>query len=418
MLIVSSTDRLVDEDRLEAPLERGVLLDVLAVLVERRRADGVELAAGEHRLEQVRGVHRALGGARPDDRVELVDEQDHLALGVLDLLEDGLEALLELAAELGAGDQRAEVERDDALVLEPLGHVAADDPLGEPLDDGRLADAGLADQDRVVLRPPAEDLDDPPDLVVATDDRVELSRPRLDGQVAAVLLERRVGAFGVRRRDALTAADALERLEQRLATGRMALEQLLGLAAGLGDREQEMLGRDVFVAETLGLGLGQLDHAPGARVHRHRAARDPRAPGQDRRELAAEAGQVDAEPAERLGRDAVVRLDERGQDVLGIEDRAVESLGGRLGGDDGLLGLLGEAFELHIRVSQRGSGWSMRSKRVRAAARASSDRLVGRMTLALTYRSPWPVALKRGIPWPRSRNVRPGWVPGGIVSRT
>ncbi len=30
---------LADEDRLESPLERGVLLDVLAVLVERRRAD-------------------------------------------------------------------------------------------------------------------------------------------------------------------------------------------------------------------------------------------------------------------------------------------------------------------------------------------------------------------------------------------
>ena len=145
--------RLVDEDRLEAPLERGVLLDVLAVLVERRRADGVQLAAGEHRLEQVGGVHRALGRAGADDRVELVDEQDDPALGVLDLLEDGLEALLELAAELGAGDQRAEVERDDPLVLEPLGHVAADDPLGEALDDGRLADAGLADQDRVVLGP-------------------------------------------------------------------------------------------------------------------------------------------------------------------------------------------------------------------------------------------------------------------------
>ena len=73
--------RLVDEDRLEAALEGGVLLDVLAVLVERRRADRVELAAGEHRLEQVRGVHRALGRAGADDRVELVDEQDDLALG-------------------------------------------------------------------------------------------------------------------------------------------------------------------------------------------------------------------------------------------------------------------------------------------------------------------------------------------------
>ena len=112
--------RLVDEDRLEAALERGVLLDVLAVLVEGGRADRVQLAAREHRLEQVRGVHRALGGAGADDRVELVDEQDDLAVAVLDLLEDGLEPLLELATELGAGDERAQVERDDALVLQPL----------------------------------------------------------------------------------------------------------------------------------------------------------------------------------------------------------------------------------------------------------------------------------------------------------
>ena len=136
---------------------------------------------------------------------------------------------------LAPGDERAEVERDDALVLEPLGHVAADDPLGEALDDRRLADAGLADQDRVVLGAPRQDLDDAADLVVAADDRVELARPRLGGQVAAVLLERGVGALGVRRRDALAATDALERLQDRLAARRVALEQGLGLAADLGD---------------------------------------------------------------------------------------------------------------------------------------------------------------------------------------
>ena len=151
MEIVSSTVGLVDEHRLEAPLERRVLLDVLAVLVERRGADGVQLAAGEHRLEQVGGVHGALRGARAHDRVQLVDEQDDLALGVLDLLEHRLEALLELAAVLGAGDQRAQVERHDALLLEALGHVAAHDALGEALGDGGLAHARLADEHRVVL---------------------------------------------------------------------------------------------------------------------------------------------------------------------------------------------------------------------------------------------------------------------------
>ncbi len=110
--------RLADVDRLEAALERGVLLDVLLVLVERGRADGAQLAAGEHRLEQVGRVDRALGRAGADDRVQLVHEQDDLALGVRDLLQDGLQALLELAAVLRAGEQGADVEADDLAVAQ------------------------------------------------------------------------------------------------------------------------------------------------------------------------------------------------------------------------------------------------------------------------------------------------------------
>ncbi len=48
---------------------------VLAVLVERGRADHAQLAARQHRLEHVAGVHReSLAGARADDGVQLVDE--------------------------------------------------------------------------------------------------------------------------------------------------------------------------------------------------------------------------------------------------------------------------------------------------------------------------------------------------------
>ena len=119
--------RLADVHLLEAALERGVLLDVLAVLVERRRADEPQLAAREHRLDHVAGVDRTFGAARADERVQLVDERDDLALGVGDLLQHGLEPLLELAAVLRAGDHRADVERDDALVAQTLGHVALDD---------------------------------------------------------------------------------------------------------------------------------------------------------------------------------------------------------------------------------------------------------------------------------------------------
>ncbi len=179
---------LLDHDRLEAALEGGVLLDVLAELVERGGADALQLAARERRLQDVGGVDGALRGAGADERVQLVDEEDGV-VGAAQLLDDLLEPLLELAAVLRAGHERADVEGEDALVGEGLGDVAADDAMGQALRDGRLADAGLADEGRVVLAAPREDLDDALDLLLATDDRVELARARGLGQVDAQLVD-------------------------------------------------------------------------------------------------------------------------------------------------------------------------------------------------------------------------------------
>ncbi len=103
-------------------------------------------------FEHVAGVHGAFGFAGADHGVQLVDEQDDLAFLLRQIVQHGLEALFELAAELGAGDECAHVEREDALALQALGHFAVDDALGEAFHDGGLADAGLADEHRVVLR--------------------------------------------------------------------------------------------------------------------------------------------------------------------------------------------------------------------------------------------------------------------------
>src|SRR5205823_6068639 len=111
-----------DLDLLEAPLESRVALQVLPVLVERGRADRLELAAGKGGLEDGRGVDRALRGPGADEVVQLVDEQDDVA-ALRDLLHNLLQALLELPAVLGAGNKRSQVERVDLLVLQQLGHV-------------------------------------------------------------------------------------------------------------------------------------------------------------------------------------------------------------------------------------------------------------------------------------------------------
>ncbi len=226
MLMVASTRRLADLHRLEPTLERRILFDVLPVLVERGRANGVQLAASQERLEHVGGVERPFGGACADDRVQLVDEEHDFTLGIDDFLEHGLEAILELTAVLRAGDERAHVEGDDALLLEPFGHVAAHDALRQAFDDGGLADAGLADQDGIVLGASREHLDDATDFLVASDHRVELALAGELGEVAAVLLERLVLVLGILIGHTLAATNARQRLEHLVAR-HLSLLQLL-----------------------------------------------------------------------------------------------------------------------------------------------------------------------------------------------
>src|SRR5205085_2867031 len=59
--------RLIDHYGLKAAFERGVLLDVFAVLIERGRTDGAQLAARELRLEHVAGIDRAFARAGADN---------------------------------------------------------------------------------------------------------------------------------------------------------------------------------------------------------------------------------------------------------------------------------------------------------------------------------------------------------------
>ena len=48
---------LVHQHLLETPLQRRILLDVLAVFIQGCGADATQLAPGEHRFQQVAGIH-------------------------------------------------------------------------------------------------------------------------------------------------------------------------------------------------------------------------------------------------------------------------------------------------------------------------------------------------------------------------
>ena len=187
--------RFADEHRLEAPLERRILLDIFAIFVERRRSDAVKLTAAQRWFQEVAGVHRALGLPGADDGVNLVDEEDDVAFGLADLVEYALQPFLELAPIFRTCDERAHVERQKALVLDAVRDIAIGDPEREAFGDGGLADARLTDQHRIVLRPAGKHLDRAADFLVTADDRVELPLARRLGEVARIFLQRVIAVF-------------------------------------------------------------------------------------------------------------------------------------------------------------------------------------------------------------------------------
>ena len=341
--------RLVHLDGLEAALERGVLFDILAVLVERRRADAVQLAARQHGLEEVARVHAALGLARADDRVQLVDEEDDAALGTADLLEHGLESLLEFAAVLCAGDQRAHVEGEDRLVLQALRHVAADDALGQALGDGRLADARLADQHRVVFRLAREDADDVADLAVAADDGVKLVFAGALDQIRAVFRERVIGALRI-------VAGHGRGLDLGKLRGKGGLgDAVVGKAALDGGRgggenaDHQMLHRDIFVAHALRGLFGGVQRAVGLRREIDlRPGADLGQRGDRGVKLGEQLVAVHAHLAQQRRDQPAVLVDERIEQMLRRDGAVAVFLRHGFGGIESLQALLCIVLSIHV----------------------------------------------------------------------
>ena len=344
-------------DRLEPALQGGVLFDILAVLIERGGADHLDLAPAQGRLDDVGGVHSALGAAGAHDGVELVDEKDHVA-GLLDLLQHLLDPLLKLAPVLGTGHHAAQVQRQQALIQQVVRHVAQDDLPGQPLGDGGLAHAGLADQAGVVLGPAGEDLDDPLDLIVTADDRVQLAGAGVRGQVpgelpqslglGGVLLGR--GALGL-------GGPAPGRLIELLHQGGV---EVPGVHAGGAqdadghvvalpqDAGQQVLGAHVVVAAPHGVLHSDLHHplGPGGQALGRVAAGQPRAHAlfQDLHDhLVGEA---------RLGQDGVGHAlalpDQAQQQVLGAHVPVAQIPSRLLGKPQSLLGPGREFVLIHM----------------------------------------------------------------------
>src|SRR5581483_6868829 len=268
-----------------------------------------------------------------------------------------LQAFLELAPEAAPGDHRAQVKADHTLAKQNLGHVIVGNLLRQPFDDGGLANTRLADQHRVVLGAPAQNLDHAQDFVVAPDHRVEFALLRHACQVAAVLFERAVAAFGLGVGDALPAPEVLDDLQDALFGHACFLHDAGNGCAGLAqNRQEDVFSTDVLVLQAIGFFLGQIDHALDAGRHEHlsRAAAIDcrfRAGLQDFVQLEAQRVLVNIHFFENLRYHTLWLFQERQQDVFGIHLIMPVALQDFVGAGGGVLRTLSESIKTHHRLS-------------------------------------------------------------------
>jgi len=254
--------RLPHEHRLKPAFECGVFLDVFAVFVKSGRSDAMQLAPRKGGFQHVRGVYGALGGARADERVQLVDKEHDLALAFLDFPEHCLHPVLEFASELRPGDKGANVQCGDLFVLEVFGNVSGHNALRQAFHDSRLANAGFADQDRVVLCSARQHLDHAPDLGIAPDNRVKFPCAGQLGQVAAVFCQSFVRCLGIGVGDPLGAAHLLHGRQQVLVGRAVGTKHFARRILAQGDHpQQHMLCAKVQIFQGLCFFPGGLEHA-------------------------------------------------------------------------------------------------------------------------------------------------------------
>ena len=283
--------------------------------------------------------------------MHLVDEQDDAPVRRRHLLQHGLEPLFELAAIFRTGDQGTHVERKQLLVVQALRHVAVDDALGETLDDGGLADAGFADQHRVVLRAAGEHLDGAPDLLVAPDHGVDLAVARGLGEIARVFFQRVIGVFGGACVGRAALAQRVDGLVEVLRRDAGARQNFSGLAVFLErERQQQAFDGDVAVAGLFRDLLRLIEYARERRRQVDLAGAAARNLGQ--------LGKCGLDGRKRLARTATGAVDQAAGQPFRVVEQDLEQMlrcellmafpqGQRLGGLNEPAGAVREFLEIH-----------------------------------------------------------------------
>src|SRR5580698_7691120 len=109
--------RLFDNDQIKATGKRTILLYFFTIFVISCRANATQFTACERRFQDVGGIHATFVAACPNQRMQLVEEQNDLALACPALIDNALDPLFEFPAILSPCHHGGKVKSEYSAVL-------------------------------------------------------------------------------------------------------------------------------------------------------------------------------------------------------------------------------------------------------------------------------------------------------------
>ena len=340
---------------METALERGIFLDIFAILIERRGADGMKLAARKSGLEHIARVHgRIARGTRAHDGMQLVDEQDDAPIALLHFPQNRLQAVFEFTAIFRASNHRAQIERNNVMVFQAGRNVAGNDTLRQAFNNRRFAHAGLANEHGIVLRTSGKHLNGAANFFGTPDNRVELAFASLLSEVLPILVQGIELGFALLVGHARIAAQLVVGLFDIFARNSGVRENLARLPVVFGQRDEQMLARGVGIAHFLGdlhRIVEHLDKVSAGNGHAHNATRDLRAIFNGLIDGAFQHRRIGAYALDDGGEIVLARIEQRLQQMNRFDRRCVGVTCDAHGSLKCFLGRNGQFIESHTCIS-------------------------------------------------------------------
>src|SRR6516162_7765651 len=170
-------------DHLKSPGQRGILFKILLIFGPGGSRNSPQGATGKSGFEEISSVPLSGGTSRANQGVSFVDKKDNRFWRSLNLIDDLTQPILELPFHTCSRLQQSQVKSAQTDFFQSRRHISSRDSDRKTFHDRRLADARFPGEDRIVLPAPHQDVNDLPNLSVASQDRIDLSFPSLLSEV-------------------------------------------------------------------------------------------------------------------------------------------------------------------------------------------------------------------------------------------